>query len=140
MHSGYISVGTMYTLNLVINRINATPVYGLSQFILLPITKFCTTDPGQSAGVFCFFQRRKICSIRIQYIVRAKTKNCIRNSVSFLLKCKMRGTLMGKTFFGTFFWSETWKKQAFWEIDKKSFNRVKGISICSQFFTKKIIF
>ena len=33
----------------------------------------------------------------------AKPKNRMRNSVLFLLKCKNRGTLVGPTFFGTFF-------------------------------------
>ena len=33
----------------------------------------------------------------------AKPKNRMRNSVSFLLKCKKRGTLMEPNFSGTFF-------------------------------------
>ena len=33
----------------------------------------------------------------------AKPKNRFRNSVWFLLKCKKKGTLVGPTFFGTFF-------------------------------------
>ena len=72
----------------------------------------------------------------------AKPKNRFRNSVSFLLKCKERDTL-----FGTFFRQKYGKnsaaskqKQAFWEIDKRSFYRVKSISIYSQFFTRKMIF
>ena len=74
----------------------------------------------------------------------AKPKNRMRNSVSFLLKCKKRGTLVGPTFSGTFFGQKYGKNSAaskqkwgFWEIDEKSFYRVKTISINSQFFSKK---
>ena len=35
--------------------------------------------------------------------IRARPKNRFRNSVSFLLKCKKRGILVGPTFFGKFF-------------------------------------
>ena len=38
-----------------------------------------------------------------------KSKNRVRNLVSFSPKCEKRGTLEGPTFFGTFF-SEIWKK------------------------------
>ena len=37
------------------------------------------------------------------YIICANSKNLIRNSVSFLPKFKKRDTLLGSTFFGTFF-------------------------------------
>ena len=42
----------------------------------------------------------------------AKPKNRMRNSVSFLLKCKKRGTLVGPTFFGTFFGQKYGKNSA----------------------------
>ena len=43
----------------------------------------------------------------------AKPKNRMRNSVSFLLKCKMRGcTLVGPTLFGTFFRQKHGKNSA----------------------------
>ena len=47
-----------------------------------------------------------------QLYIRAKPKKRMRNSVSFLLKCKMRGTLMGPTFSGTFFSQKYGKNSA----------------------------
>ena len=42
----------------------------------------------------------------------AKPKNRMRNLVSFLLKCKKRGTLVGPTFSGTFFGQKYGKNSA----------------------------
>ena len=42
----------------------------------------------------------------------AKPKNRMRNSVSFLQKCKKRGTLVGPTFSGTFFGQKYGKNSA----------------------------
>ena len=42
----------------------------------------------------------------------AKPKNRMRNSVSFLLKFKKRGTLVGPTFSGTFFGQKYGKNSA----------------------------
>ena len=53
-------------------------------------------------------------STREKFLVymNAKPKNRMRNSVSFLLKCKMRGTLMGPTFSGKFFSQKYGKNSA----------------------------
>ena len=67
------------------------------------------------------------------------------NSVSFLLKCKKRSTLVGPTFFDTFYCqkhgkisSESKQEYSFWEIDKKRFYHIKNIFMYSQFFTKSV--
>ena len=48
----------------------------------------------------------------MHYLICAKPKNRMRNWVSFLLKCKKRGTLVGPTFSGTFFGQKYGKNSA----------------------------